>query len=579
MVQWRRKTPDPAAVRTLVVRERLPEVLAHLLVNRGHDSAEAVRAHLEASPMQLHDPFLFEGMDRATERLARAIRDGETILVHGDYDVDGVTGTSLLMLLLELVGAKAVWHIPNRLVDGYSFGAHSVERARSCGASVVISVDNGTSAADVIRDLAAIGVDTIVTDHHEPPPDGTLPDAVAILNPKLSGSTYPWRELCGGAMAFKLAWGLVQHLSDGSSVRRARLKEFLEEATAYVAIATVCDVVPLLDENRVFARYGLKALAQSKAPGLRALVEVAGIAGRRLSAEDVAFQIGPRINASGRLGSAHQAVECLLARDPATARRFAVQLDTLNKKRREIEREVLVEARAQAGDFPADPVLVVAGQGWHQGVVGIVAARLTEEFGKPAIVIGLDGERGRGSARTVGSFSILEAMSGAEEHLERFGGHTQAAGLEIRSDRVADARAAIVERAREMLERAPLGEEELWVDCELPFPSMNEDTMRHIDRLAPFGERNETPVFLSRGVHLAEPAREVGAEGGHLMLRLRDGAHVLRAMAFRQGSRLGELRLGTPIDVVYSPRWNTFRGRTNLELQVHDFSPAGGRPG
>ena len=571
---WRRRKPDPSAVQSLVRQKRLPEVLASLLVSRGHTDADEVERHLAASPMGLHDPLLFPGMDAATARIERAIADGETILVHGDYDVDGVTGTSLLMRLFRLIGAKAVWHIPNRLVDGYSFGAHSIERARATGAKVVISVDNGTSAHEVIAGLKAIGVDTIVTDHHEPPP-GPLPDAVAIINPKLEGSTYPWRELCGGAVAFKLAWGLVQARGRGRKAS-PELKAFLEEATAYVAIATVCDVVPLVDENRVFARFGLKALETSDSPGLRALCKVAGISGRALTAEDVAFQIGPRINASGRLGSAHYAVECLLADDDESAQELAAKLDELNLSRREIEREVLAEARVMAGDY-ADaerhPVLVLAADGWHQGVVGIVAARLTEEFGRPAIVIGLDGETGRGSARTVGTFSVLDAITAAAPHLERFGGHTAAAGLEIRADQVDNARRAIEARAREMLADTPIAEQDLWIDFELPFGQMTVDTMRHLDRLAPFGEENEKPILVSTGVHLAAPAREVGSDRSHLLLSLRDGPHTLKAMAFRQAPRLPDLQMGRPLDIAYTPRWNTFRGQTNLELELHDFRP------
>ena len=348
--------------------------------------------------MGLHDPFGLPGMEEACERLARAIRDKENVLVHGDYDVDGVTGTALLTRLLRQVGARVRWHIPNRLVDGYSFGEHSVRRARETESTVVISVDNGTSAGETIGQLNDIGVDTIVTDHHEPP-DGPLPDALAIVNPKLHESTYPWRELCGGAVAFKLAWGLAQHLGEGRQAS-AEMKKFLEEACAYVAIATVCDVVPLLDENRVFARYGLRALGSSTNPGLRALCQTAKLDGRTPTAEDVGYQIGPRINASGRLGSAQRAVDLLLAETDEHARALARELDGLNDRRKTIEREVLAEAQQVVEDSLSDPdqhpVLVLAGQGWHQGVVGIVAARLVDRYHRPAIVIGLDGAEGRG---------------------------------------------------------------------------------------------------------------------------------------------------------------------------------------
>jgi len=568
---WRLKPIPKDAVEALERSGHSP-LLATLLALRGHTDPAAAESHLAASPMALHDPFLLPGMAAATERIARAIRDGEGILVHGDYDVDGVTGTALLMRLFRLLGARAAWHIPNRLEHGYSFGAHSLERAAAEDARVVISVDNGTSAHAVIAALKERGVDTVVTDHHEAP-EGPLPVATAIVNPKLPDSRYPMRELCGGAVAFKLAWGLCQHLRGKTRVSED-FKRFLEEATSYVAIATVCDVVPLLDENRVFARFGLKALEVSRNAGLRALLEVAGLTGRRLSAEDVGFQIGPRLNASGRLGSAERAVELLLSDDAPSARRYAQELDRLNQERKEIEAAVLAEAREAAracADPEAHPVLVLAGQGWHQGVVGIVAARLTEEFGRPAVVIGLDGETGRGSARTVGRFHVLRAIAGAAPHLLRFGGHEQAAGLEIRADRVEAARAAIAERAHALLAESGAEETALAIDCEIPFEAMTEARMRELDRLAPFGARNEAPVFLAREVFLAEPARTVGAERSHLLLRLRRGNHVLRALAFRAGGRLEELALGKPLDAVFTPRWNTFRGETNLELGLLDF--------
>ncbi len=572
--RWLLKSPAPDAVRALEARG-IPRLLATLLVARGHAAPERASTHLAASPMALHDPFLLPGMQAAAERIARAIRQREMILVHGDYDVDGVTGTALLMRLFRLLGARAAWHIPNRLEHGYSFGPHSLARAAAEDAKVVISVDNGTSAHAVIAALKERGVDTVVTDHHEAPP-GPLPDATAIVNPKLPGSTYPMRELCGGAVAFKLAWGLCQHLWGARKVSE-ELRLFLEEATSYVAIATVCDVVPLLDENRVFARFGLKALERTKNPGLAALLQIAGLAGAPLTAQDVGFQIGPRLNASGRLGSAERAVELLLANDAASAKEHARALDALNQKRKEIEGAVLLEARAAAracADPDQHPVLVLAGQGWHQGVVGIVAARLTEEFGRPAIVIGLDGESGRGSARTVGRFNVLDAIAGAAEHLERFGGHEQAAGLEIRSDNVERVRAAITARARTMLDGAGHPESVLAIDCELPFEQMTDAQMRELERLAPFGAHNEAPVFLAREVYLAEPPRAVGAEKGHLLLRLRKGHHVLKALAFRAGSRLDELALGQPIDAVFSPKWNTFRGATNLECELLDFRRA-----
>jgi single-stranded-DNA-specific exonuclease len=572
---WILARPEPRDVAALA-RGVGSDVLATLLAVRGFTDLERARVLLAPSAMQLHDPLLLPGVAEGSARLARAVRDGEPILVHGDYDVDGVTGTALLMRLLELVGARAAWHIPNRLVDGYSFGPHSLARARATGARVVISVDNGTSAFETIAELREAGVETVVTDHHEPPPPhptwGALPPAAAIVNPKLPGSSYPWRELCGAGVAFKLAWGLAQELSGGGRARED-LRRFLMDATAYVAIATVCDVVPMLDENRVFAHFGRRALAATANPGLAALLEVAGLAGRELTAEDLAFGIGPRINAAGRLGSADRAVSLLLAREPDAARNLARELDALNARRKEVEAEVLVQARRAAAayaDPERHPVLVLAGQGWHQGVVGIVAARLVDEWHRPAVVIGLDGETGRGSARSVAGFSILEPLLAAREHLLRAGGHAQAAGLEIRADRVAAARQAICERARALLEENGRADTGLAIDLELPFGRMTRELMRELERLAPHGPANPAPVFVSQGLRLAEPPRAVG-DGSHLLLQLRSGAHALKAMAFKMGARQDELRMGAPLAVAYTPKWNTFRGATNLELEVLDF--------
>lgn len=575
-MRWTLHRPDPAGVAALVRGLDCPEFVASFLMRRGLAQPDAARLHMERSASQLHDPRLLPGMEAAMERLARAVRDKETILVHGDYDVDGVTGTALLMELFRAVGAKAVWHIPNRLVDGYSFGPHSVVRALEVGATVVVSVDNGTSAFETIAQLREHGIDTVVTDHHEPPPPdpvyGDLPPATAIVNPKLAGSLYPWRELCGGAVAFKLAWGLALALSDGNRAR-PELKAFLDECLAHVAIATVCDVVPLLDENRVFAHYGLRRLERTGLPGLRALLEVAGIDGRALTSEDVGFQIGPRINASGRLGSAQRAVELLLARDPVEARRLARELDGLNQERKRLEGDVVREAREQALQFEDPeryPVLVLAGP-WHQGVVGIVAARLVDQYQRPALVIGLQGEEGRGSARSVHGFDVLAAMHGGSEHMARYGGHAQAAGCEVRADQVEALREAVCARAKELLAAAPAVERELVLDAELDYGDVNEALMRHLDRLAPFGSQHQKPLFVSKDLRLAQAPRAVGAEGRHLLVHLRRGATVYKAMAFHQGARIGELQPATPIHAAYTPKWNSFRGKTALELELVDF--------
>jgi single-stranded-DNA-specific exonuclease len=577
---WSFKRVDEAAVARLTRARDLPELVARLLVLRGHGEPSAAAAHLDAGIASLHDPSLLPGMAAATQRLARALRDGETVLVHGDYDVDGVCGTALLVELFRLAGVRAQPYIPNRLSDGYSFGDHSVAEAQARGATVVVSVDNGTSAGATIEKLAARGIDTIVTDHHEAPLDPAhLPPAVAIVNPKLPGSSYPFRELCGAGVAFKLAWGLCQEISGARRVR-ADLRAFLSDAMAFVALATVCDVVPLIGENRVLARAGLRALEATQRPGLRALLARCGLDGRALRAEDVAFKIGPRLNAAGRLGSASRALDLLCCSDPTQAHNLALELDGLNEERRRIEAEILESALRAAepyADAREHPVLVVAGQGWHQGVVGIVAARLVQRFSRPALVIGLDGAEGRGSARSVPGFNVLDAMRGGAQHMLRFGGHEQAAGCEVRADAVDALRTAVVACGREQSERCARNAVGLAIDAEISLEGMGPELMTHLDRLEPFGQDNAQPVLLSCDARLESPARVVGADRKHLMLHIRRGERVLKAMAFGAAARAPELGPGVPVHLVYSPRWNTFRGTTQLELLLHDFA-VGARP-
>ncbi|HVS19272.1 MAG TPA: DHHA1 domain-containing protein, partial [Planctomycetota bacterium] len=394
------------------------------------------------------------------------------------------------------------------------------------------------------------------------------------VNPKLPGSEYPFRELCGAGVAFKLAWGLCQSMSGARRVRED-LRAFLSDAMAFVALATVCDVVPLVDENRVLARHGLRALEASRRVGLRALLARCELAGRALCAEDVAFKIGPRLNAAGRLGSASRALELLTAHDEGRARDLAGELEALNLERRRIESEILAAALAAAepyADAREHPVLVLAGQGWHQGVVGIVAARLVQRFARPALVIGLTGDEGRGSARSVAGVDVLAALHGGAAHMLRYGGHAQAAGCEVRADAIDALRAAVTARARELTPATETARRALEIDAEVGLESMGPELMGQIDRLEPFGQDNPQPVFLARDARLAEPARAVGAERTHLLVRVRRGERVLKAMAFGAGARLGELRQGAPLHLVYSPRWNTFRGVRDLELVLHDFA-------
>lgn len=569
---WRVRQPDAERVQALVRTERVPELVARLAVNRGVSAPEELDRWLSPTLHDLHEPTLLPDLERAAERLERAIRDGETILIHGDYDVDGVSGTVLLVRLIEVLGGRSEWQIPHRTRDGYSFGAHSVARAKECGATVVVSVDNGTSAVEPIGELADLGIDVIVTDHHEPPADGVLPRTYALVNPKLETSDYPFEGLCGTAVAFKLAWALCQRVS-GSERVRPDLRAFLLEALSYVAIATVCDVVPLVGENRVLVHYGLKSLADAPTPGLRALLARTDLERRALTPEDLGYKIGPRINASGRMDSAARAVEALLAPDAPEARRRVEVLESLNLKRREVERAVVEEAVVQADARLAardERLLLVAGDGWHPGVVGIVASRLVERYGRPAIVIGVDEHGvGRGSARSVPGVSVLDAMQLGKEHMERFGGHAMAAGCQVRRDRIDAVREAILEGANALPETTD--SQPIDIDAHVDLEHLDRSLMAQIQRIEPCGADNEAPVLLATDVRLEEMPRVIGQDRTHLLLQLRSGRAVFKALGFGMAKREPELRIGAPIDVVFTPRINHFRGSESLELVLADL--------
>ncbi|MEM6569950.1 MAG: single-stranded-DNA-specific exonuclease RecJ [Planctomycetota bacterium] len=567
---WRLQQPEPDAVMRLVTTERVPEVLARILVNRGHATPGAASTILAPSLHSLHDPAGLPDIDRAAERLQRAVESGETVLVHGDYDVDGVSGTVLLVRFLRTLCGNVEWHIPHRTRDGYSFGDHSVAKARETGATLVISVDNGTSAVEPIAKLGEAGVDVIVTDHHEPP-EGDLPPAFALVNPKLETSQYPFRELCGTGVAFKLAWATCQRLSGGEKVR-PDLRKFLLEALGYVAIATVCDVVPLEDENRVLASFGLRSLSESPSPGMLALLDRIGLTGRALTAEDVGFQIGPRINASGRMDSAARAVEALLSADAVEGRRHAETLEQLNDERRAVERGVLAEALEQAelyADPDAYPILVLGGEGWHPGVVGIVASRMVDRYGRPALIIGVEDGVGRGSARSIPGVDVLSIMRGGADLMARFGGHAMAAGCEVAPEHLDALRDALVRAASEVPRSADV--QPIDVDASVRLEGFDAALMRQLDRMEPCGNGNPQAVLLAEDVRLEEMPRVIGQDRTHLLLHVRSGTAVLKALAFGMADRVHELEMSRPIDLVFRPRLSHWRGRTELELVVADF--------
>jgi single-stranded-DNA-specific exonuclease len=395
------------------------------------------------------------------------------------------------------------------------------------------------------------------------------------VNPKLHDSAYPFRELCGGAVAFKLAWGLCQTVTGAEQVR-PDLKKFLAEALAYVAIATFCDVVPLQGENRILAHYGLRTLSRTGQAGLRALLQVSGLDdGRKLRGDDIGFQIGPRINAPGRLETAAATVEVLISDDPVEAMKLANRMEDFNVKRKAMQAtlsaEVLKEA-SNLGPTSEAPVAFLAGAGWHQGLVGIVAARVAETLNRPAFIAHIEGDEAVGSVRSVPGVNALEILRGAEGIYTRGGGHAAAAGFTVPTAKIEEMRTALYAKALELHPGGEYPPSPLLIDAELPFDEVTGETMLCLDSLEPYGQDNEAPVFISKDVRLAEPPQIIGADRSHMKFTIRSGSHTLKALAFGMAHRIEELQMGESLHVVYRHSWNTFRGQTNLELQVLDFA-------
>ncbi|MEI8189945.1 MAG: single-stranded-DNA-specific exonuclease RecJ, partial [candidate division NC10 bacterium] len=435
-LNWQVAPPfDQAA--DLARQARSAPLVAQVLANRGAATAEAAEAFLNPKLTDLHDPSLLAGAEQAAERLARAVRDSEKIVIYGDYDVDGMTGTAILHACLGMLGAKADFYVPHRLEEGYGVNADAVVKILAEGCDLLVTIDCGISAAGPLEQAVRAGVDVIVTDHHTPTP--VLPRVSVIVHPALPGELTPNPHLSGSGVAFKLAWQVAREIGGETRVDAA-MREFLLNATCLAALGTIADVVPLVGENRALATFGLRGLPASKQAGIRALIESAALTGQSLGAYDVGFKLAPRLNACGRMGHARVAVEMLTGEDEARCRAIAKDLSQKNTERQEVERKIAAEAvdmvRARGLDAPGSRVIVLASSAWHGGVSGIVARRLVKQFHRPAVLIALNGSGGQGSARSIPGFHMAQALEACGQHLVSFGGHAMAGGLRIEEEKV-----------------------------------------------------------------------------------------------------------------------------------------------
>ncbi len=566
---WHHLPCDEAATAGLAAALGLSSTVARLLCMRGFANPEDAQRFLHPSLDQLHDPFKLADMRVAVERLERALAQRERIAIHGDYDVDGITSTVILRRALELLGGDVVHFIPERLRDGYGLQPAAIERLHADGVRLIVSVDCGIRSTDAALRAKALGVDLIVTDHHEP--EGSLPPALAVINPKRHDCTYPDKNLAGVGVALKLVQALCERAGRG---------RYLPSFVKIAAIGTLADVVPLIGENRVIARLGLASLSTGPhTVGLRALLEASGLAGKTIDSYQVGFILAPRVNAAGRMSTPDIATRLLLAKDESMAdeaRALAQQLNDENLRRQKEEAELVAEARKAIENDPAvgaHNVLVVGGDGWHRGVIGIAASKLVDAYHKPAIVLSIEGDLAHGSCRSIPDFDMLGALEHCADLFVRFGGHRQAAGLTMEAGRVPEFRARVNAHADAVLEPDQL-RARLRIDGPLGLKAITHDLMREIDSLGPFGMSNPRPVFHATGVSIVDGPRTLKER--HLKMTFSQDGRRFRAIAWRAAERADLLaRNKADVNLAFSLEKNEFKGETYLELNVADFQCPG----
>ncbi len=553
---------DPAAARSLADALNLPEALAALLIQRGFSSLEGARHFLRPTLDDLSDPFLLKDMDRAVDLVAAAIRRGDKILVHGDYDVDGQCSAALLTRFLRLAGADVVPFVPHRMKDGYDFGPAGLAAALQHGARMVITCDCGVTALEAVRNAKEAGLEVVVTDHHL---TRELPPADAVVDPRRPDCEYPYKGLCGTGVAFKLAQGLCSEVGLAASVPF----HFLD----LVALATVADIVPLTGENRILVRFGLKMITTSRWPGLKALLEVTGLSGQEIRAGQVGFVLAPRLNAVGRIGEAMDGLRLLLSDDPSESHSLAISLDTMNARRKEIDERILDEALEdieQHVDLRERYGLVLSRDGWHPGVIGIVASRVVERYARPTILVALEGEEGRGSGRSIPAFDLHGALAKCSQHLERWGGHKAAAGLSVRRDKLDEFSDCFNEVARSQLTPDDLVPTQR-VDLVGSIDALDDRLERLMRHLEPCGSGNPAPVLGVEKAFARSP-KEVGT--GHLKFTLDDGTSSIPAIGFGWWDRLEGEWWRNPVDVALKLDRNEWRGTSTLQARVVQMKPA-----
>ncbi|MEL1135098.1 single-stranded-DNA-specific exonuclease RecJ [Desulfitobacterium sp. THU1] len=562
---WTRPQPLPRTNEgnhTISQRLGISAVVTDILKQRGIETEEQILEFLRPSLLNLHSPFAFREMAQAVERLERARSGEEKVLIYGDYDVDGVTSTTLLYKVLTNCGLKAVAYIPSRMDEGYGLHKEAILKASQADVKVIITVDCGITAVEEVDYAKTLGIDIILTDHHEPP--AILPGAYATLNPKIPDSGYPFRDLAGVGVAFKLAQALLESLQLGETDAYAVL-----EVMDLVALGTIADLVPLVGENRIIVAYGLRQMEHTIHLGLQTLLEECGLWNKPLKAGQIAFMVAPRINAAGRMDSARAGLELLLTGHEERAQELARFLSRENSLRQDTEKEIVAEAIEILEKSPVPRVIVLAAENWHHGVIGIVASRLVERYYRPVFIISEEEELGKGSARGIGGYHVLDELRDQEQLLEKFGGHSQAAGFSLKRENIPLLREALNRSAEKLPEE--LFYERLRVDQSLPLEAIDASLLRELEHLAPFGFGNPNPVLAGEDYTLYQ-ADTVGKDQAHLKCSF--GPHgEWEGIAFRKGEEIAKIINSPTVDVAFGLEWNTFRGVQCIQLMIKDILP------
>ena len=567
MSTWKIKIPDPQLVSRIQQEFNCSQIIASVMANRNILSKEEAQKFFSPSLESLHDPFLMQDMDKAADRLADCIKNRQNILVFGDYDVDGTTGASTLGLFINSAGGNSEVYVPDRETEGYGLSTQGVDRAEKIGAELIITSDCGITGHDSVDYANSRDIDVIITDHHMPSPE--LPNAYAVLNPKRDDCSYPFKGLCGGGVTLKLAEAVAIMLEIDPELVYSHLD--------LITLGTSADLVPILDENRAIVHHGLKSLKKTEKPGLHALLEVSNLLEKELTVGRLIFGVAPRINAAGRLGDANRAVALFSTDNPIEAAEIARNLDEENRNRQDIQQTIVDEALLKVNsecDLQNENAIVLWEEGWHQGVIGIVASRIKEEFHRPTVIIAMENGVGKGSARSIYNFDLYENFTNCAAHLDGFGGHPMAAGMTISKSNLPLFRETFINLANNALSESDLVGT-LTIETEMKLSDINGRFMEFLDKLAPFGPGNMRPQFVSRKVEIAGKPRLVG-NGDHLKFRAKQNSKTFDAIAFNMGKHYSDLLSGKPFDLAFVVEENEWQGRKSIQLNIRDIKLRGG---